>query len=317
MEKRIELECGGRPIKEVVELNLDNCRSTSIDGLTDEYHNLQTLSLINSGLTTLKGIPALVNLQKLELSDNKLVDGLEYLTKSPNITHLSLSGNKIKDVDTLQHLAKLKKLKCLDLYNCEVTNEQDYRSKVFQLIPHLKYLDGTDVSGAEDVEDESEDEEGDEEDNEYLDDSDIEEEGENEELGDGTDENKGDDDDEDDEDIDPEMNEVDEDDEGKGGNDQDVEDLDDEDEDEDDSEDDDSEDDDGPGLAYLGQDDLLSDEDDDEEYVPGPDPTDDDGDMDESMEEDASKVKGVKRKHDTDNESTDKAKISNKGVASN
>lgn len=59
---------------QITELNLDNCRSTSIVGLTDEYTALESLSLINVGLTTLKGFPKLPNLKKLELSDNRWVE---------------------------------------------------------------------------------------------------------------------------------------------------------------------------------------------------------------------------------------------------
>jgi 1,4-dihydroxy-2-naphthoate octaprenyltransferase len=35
-------------------------------------------------------------------------------------------------------------LKSLDLFNCEVTNEEDYKDKVFELLSQLKYLDGYD-----------------------------------------------------------------------------------------------------------------------------------------------------------------------------
>lgn len=50
---------------QIYELNLDNCRSTTIEGLTDDFTNLKSLSLINVGLTSLKGFPKLPNLQKV------------------------------------------------------------------------------------------------------------------------------------------------------------------------------------------------------------------------------------------------------------
>ena len=50
---------------QIQDLNLDNCRATQIDGLTDEFTNLTTLSLINVGLTTLKGFPNLPALRKV------------------------------------------------------------------------------------------------------------------------------------------------------------------------------------------------------------------------------------------------------------
>lgn len=55
-------------IEQIVELNLDNCRATNIEGLTDEFTNLESLSLINVGLTTLKGFPKLPNLRKVSYS---------------------------------------------------------------------------------------------------------------------------------------------------------------------------------------------------------------------------------------------------------
>lgn len=50
---------------QILELNLDSCRAPSIDGLTEEYSELESLSLINVGLTTLKGFPSLPKLQKV------------------------------------------------------------------------------------------------------------------------------------------------------------------------------------------------------------------------------------------------------------
>jgi Leucine-rich repeat (LRR) protein len=41
---------------------------------------------------------------QLELSDNRISGGLNLLHTSPKLTHLNLSGNKIKDLDTLEPL---------------------------------------------------------------------------------------------------------------------------------------------------------------------------------------------------------------------
>ncbi|XP_014476363.1 PREDICTED: acidic leucine-rich nuclear phosphoprotein 32 family member A-like isoform X1 [Dinoponera quadriceps] len=141
----------------IKELVLDNCRSTQIVGLTSEFVSLESLSLINVGLTSLKGFPKLSSLKKLELSDNRISGGLNLLDSSPKLTHLNLSGNKIKDLDTLQPLKEFKNLKSLDLFNNEVTNMDNYREKVFNLIPSLRYLDGFDAD--DDEVDESEDDE--------------------------------------------------------------------------------------------------------------------------------------------------------------
>ncbi|MPC44278.1 Acidic leucine-rich nuclear phosphoprotein 32 family member A [Portunus trituberculatus] len=131
-----------RVVRAITELNLDNCKSTSVVGLTEEFENLEVLSLINVGLTTLKGFPALPNLRKLELSDNRISGGLSALTCLPKLSYLNLSGNRIKDLETLEPLSHLKSLFNLDLFNCEVLQTENYREKMFALVPSLVYLDG-------------------------------------------------------------------------------------------------------------------------------------------------------------------------------
>jgi len=52
---------------QIKELVLDNCRSTQIVGLTNEFSALESLSLINVGLTSLKGFPKLPSLKKVHI----------------------------------------------------------------------------------------------------------------------------------------------------------------------------------------------------------------------------------------------------------
>ncbi|XP_071392328.1 acidic leucine-rich nuclear phosphoprotein 32 family member A isoform X1 [Centroberyx affinis] len=152
MKRRIHLELRNRTPSDVKELVLDNCRSNEgkIEGLTDEFEELEFLSTINVGLTTVAHLPKLKKLKKLELSDNRISGGLEVLAdKCPSLTHLNLSGNKIKDLSTIEPLKELGTLKSLDLFNCEVTNLNEYRDNVFKLLPQLTYLDGYDKDDKE------------------------------------------------------------------------------------------------------------------------------------------------------------------------
>uniref|UniRef100_UPI003AACE0AF acidic leucine-rich nuclear phosphoprotein 32 family member B isoform X13 n=1 Tax=Centroberyx gerrardi TaxID=166262 RepID=UPI003AACE0AF len=207
MKKRIHLELRNRTPSDVRELVLDNCRSNEgkIEGLTAEFVNLEFLSLINVGLISVSNLPKLGKLKKLELSDNRISGGLDVLAeKLPNLTHLNLSGNKLKDISTLEPLKKLDNLKSLDLFNCEVTNLNDYRESVFKLLPQLTYLDGYDMEDREasdsdgevdgDEGEEEEDEDGEEED---FDEEEDEDEDEEEVEGEVDDEEDIDDDDED------------------------------------------------------------------------------------------------------------------------
>ncbi|XP_071391958.1 acidic leucine-rich nuclear phosphoprotein 32 family member B isoform X13 [Centroberyx affinis] len=228
MKKRIHLELRNRTPSDVRELVLDNCRSNEgkIEGLTAEFVNLEFLSLINVGLISVSNLPKLGKLKKLELSDNRISGGLDVLAeKLPNLTHLNLSGNKLKDISTLEPLKKLDNLKSLDLFNCEVTNLNDYRESVFKLLPQLTYLDGYDMEDRE-----ASDSDG-EVDGDGVDDEDDEEEEEDE---DGEEEDF---DEEEDEDEDEEEVEGEEDDEEVSGEDEVDGEVDDDDEDEDEDED--------------------------------------------------------------------------------
>uniref|UniRef100_UPI003AAA2407 acidic leucine-rich nuclear phosphoprotein 32 family member B isoform X14 n=1 Tax=Centroberyx gerrardi TaxID=166262 RepID=UPI003AAA2407 len=218
MKKRIHLELRNRTPSDVRELVLDNCRSNEgkIEGLTAEFVNLEFLSLINVGLISVSNLPKLGKLKKLELSDNRISGGLDVLAeKLPNLTHLNLSGNKLKDISTLEPLKKLDNLKSLDLFNCEVTNLNDYRESVFKLLPQLTYLDGYDMEDREasDSDGEEEDEDGEEED---FDEEEDEDEDEEEVEGEVDDEEDSGEDEDGEVDDDDEDEDEDEDEAGKG-----------------------------------------------------------------------------------------------------
>ncbi|KAK6958823.1 acidic leucine-rich nuclear phosphoprotein 32 family member B [Biomphalaria glabrata] len=265
--KRIELEMRGRPADQILDLNLDNCRANKIEGLTSDFVNLQTLSLINLGLQSLEGFPKLGNLRKLELSDNRISGGLNHLAGCPNLTHLSLSGNKIKDFDVLDPLKDLHFLRSLDLFNCEVTNNEQYREKVFAKLTQITYLDGFDreEKEMEDIDCEEDDDEDDDE-NEVDDDEDDDDDEGDEEVGLSYLTKNIDDDDDDEEEFEP----------GEDGEDDDDDQIVEGGEDDDDDEDED---------APAGQEDGDDDEDDEE------------GEGEEEEEGEEEGPRGTKRKH--------------------
>ncbi|XP_059105423.1 acidic leucine-rich nuclear phosphoprotein 32 family member B-like [Peromyscus eremicus] len=200
MKKRIHLELRNQTPAAVREPVLDNCKANDgkIEGLTDEFVNLEFLSLISIGLFSVSNFPKLPKLKKLELSDNRIFGGLDRLVEElPSLTHLNLSGNKLKDISTWNLRKSWIFLKSLDLFGSEVTNLNDYRESVFKLLPQLSYLDGYDqedqeapdsdveVDGVEeapdsdaevdDMDKEEEDEEGEEEDEDSEEEDDEEE----------------------------------------------------------------------------------------------------------------------------------------------
>jgi len=268
MEKRIELERRGKEPREIQELNLDNTRATQIEGLTDEYTALESLSLIKIGLTSLKGFPKLPNLQRLELGDNRISHGLNVLKDCPKLSHLNLSNNKIKDLEALEPLKSFDKLTHLDLFNNDICNTEDYRSKVFKMLPNLKYLDDADADLNE-AEDSDEDEEDDDDD----DDDDDEEEDE-EDAADPQNGATAADSDEDDDDAADNAGEEDEEDES-------------------------DEEDEGPGLAAIYNENLDDDEDGDDFDEEDAGEEDDDDEIDE--EEESEEPRGKRRKFDESN----------------
>ncbi|XP_047454110.1 acidic leucine-rich nuclear phosphoprotein 32 family member E-like [Mugil cephalus] len=165
MKKRISLELRNKSPAEVVELLVDNCRSGDgeVEGLTDEYTELEILSMVNVGLSSLSKLPSLPKLRKLDVSDNTIAGGLDTLAeKCPNLTYLNLSGNKIKDLSSIEVLQNVKNLKSLDLYSCEITLLDDYRDGVFELLPQLTFLDGYDQEDNEVPDSEADSDEDDE-----------------------------------------------------------------------------------------------------------------------------------------------------------
>lgn len=93
MDKRIHLELRNRTPSDVKELpGPDNCWSNEgkIEGLTDEFEELEFLSTINVGLHLSRKLTKVKNkLKKLELSDNRISGGLKVLSRKVSKPHAS------------------------------------------------------------------------------------------------------------------------------------------------------------------------------------------------------------------------------------
>merc|ERR1712113_158621 len=82
-------------------------------------------------------------------------NGLGALQDCPMLSHLNLSNNKIKDLEGIEPLKSFDHLTHLDLFNNDICNMDDYRTKVFKLLPNLKYLDDADADDNDEAEEES------------------------------------------------------------------------------------------------------------------------------------------------------------------
>lgn len=170
MEAAIKKIVGDSLKSDVKQLCLDTCKETTISGLDSDFTSLTNLSLVGNKITSLEGLPHLPSLTRLDVTDNLLNgDGFEALKGLPALKDLLMAGNKIATIECLKPLAELKNLKILDLEVCPVTNVEDYRKKVFELLPGLTVLDILDKEGNEvepDIPDDEEETEEDEEESE-------------------------------------------------------------------------------------------------------------------------------------------------------
>jgi len=170
----------------------------------EKYKSLIHLTLNGIGLKSLKNFPKLEELQILELNNNHLNgDDLKVLVELfPKLYKVKLENNYIKSLEIFNQLSdsKIEKINIKD--NPVVSENENYKKELFEIIPSLKSIDGEDKEGNPiestdygDDSEEGEEYEGEEfegEDDEDIDEDDEENEDDEEEV-----DEEGEDDDED------------------------------------------------------------------------------------------------------------------------
>lgn len=160
----------------------------------ERISDLLYLSMNACDLKSLNHFPVVKTLVQLDLCDNEFpAKELIHLKDLSQLKSLDLDGNKIEKVEQLEPLKELKHLERLELGDTPLSENDDYREKVFKLLPQLKVVsgqdkDGNEVDGSddeefsdeEDMSDEEDDEEDDEEEDDEEDDEDDEDEDEEE-----------------------------------------------------------------------------------------------------------------------------------------
>jgi len=108
------------------------------------------LSLNDCALSSLRNLPLLPKIVRLEITDNFLKpQDLITIAKMKEIQSLSLGGNYINNYEDLEPLKGLPKLVQLDLVGSSICFQQDYHKKIFSMLEHLEILDNRDVDGNE------------------------------------------------------------------------------------------------------------------------------------------------------------------------
>jgi acidic leucine-rich nuclear phosphoprotein 32 family protein A/C/D len=104
------------------------------------------LSLNGTKLKSLANLPDWKGIVRLEAAENQITGGeLSNIKKfSDTLVVLKLANNKIQSFDDIKTLSSFKSLKNLDLGENIVTSIEEYRKKVFGLLPQLEVLDGHD-----------------------------------------------------------------------------------------------------------------------------------------------------------------------------
>jgi Leucine-rich repeat (LRR) protein len=145
-------------LSEVEENSLEKLPEALIDGHTITQlgdlsflkgcEALGYLSLNKCDLKKLEKFPSGLKLERLELCDNKLHDGLDCLENLDDLEELHIGGNGFDSIEQLKPLSKLKSLRILDATDCPVCEKvTDLHEKIFDLIPSLEAFNGHDKSG--------------------------------------------------------------------------------------------------------------------------------------------------------------------------
>ena len=93
-----------------------NTISVSDKEFLEGFLECQFLSLNSTNLKIITNLPKMAKLERLELCDNGIESGFDVIAEQyPELKVLKVSGNKIKTLDEIKHLAQLQHLDSLDM----------------------------------------------------------------------------------------------------------------------------------------------------------------------------------------------------------
>ncbi len=117
-----------------------------------QYPSLEFVNFANVGLKTVSShFPANAKISCLVFSNNQLDDSIvECLTNLTGLESLALDGNDIKSIEKFKLLLGLCNLREVSLDGNPITEStEDYRTKLFEMLPQLRIIDGFDKEGNE------------------------------------------------------------------------------------------------------------------------------------------------------------------------
>lgn len=126
----------------------------------ENFADMRRLILSQCKLKSLKNMPKLDKLERVEFNDNNITGGLEVLSQYPNLKVVKFAGNKIKEFDEIKKLAAMENIDNVDFLENPVAKDKDYSKTMWEIFPKLKSLDGCDKEGEELLSEMGEGEEG-------------------------------------------------------------------------------------------------------------------------------------------------------------
>lgn len=115
---------------------------------TDEIDRIRKLNVCGSSLSDIDVLRQFKNIEVLSLSVNDIAE-IGAIGDLPNLTELFLRRNKIRDLNEIRHLSRLRNLQVANLSDNPVASQPGYRRFVIGAIPSLRVLDDVPVSASE------------------------------------------------------------------------------------------------------------------------------------------------------------------------
>lgn len=131
----------GEMFPRLEKLRLNNSIMTSVRDIGCTLKNLRFLNLARCGLTSLDGLGGLSgNLEELYVAYNKITDVCD-LIGMEKLKIVDLEANLLTDINQMEILKTAPNITALTLAHNPMSECDDYREKIAELIPSLIYLD--------------------------------------------------------------------------------------------------------------------------------------------------------------------------------
>lgn len=146
-KNKIERIDGISKLSKLRRLDVQANRLTSVDNLEAQNLTLEELYLSHNAITA-EGLGGLSlefpKLSTLDISRNRLTNTIP-LAHLTSVEDLWLSGNEIKDYQSIETLGNLENLDCVYLEYNPIDDDFEYRKKIKQIMPSLNQIDAVPI----------------------------------------------------------------------------------------------------------------------------------------------------------------------------